>query len=157
MPEIAKELEIKVYEATGAVPNTGGPIPVPDPLAANAKTLPPGTGVIYIPADSKNTRVEPAGVQAVYSIRVDSDDHAFRANGFVHHNTEARLDTLAMQLIGEIGENTVIAAQTGISGSAKIGKRNQIAGQVGMVGHIETADDVIIIAQSGVSKSITRG
>jgi len=56
----------------------------------------------------------------------------------------------------EIGEDTAIAAQTGISGSAKIGKRNQIAGQVGMIGHIETADDVVIIAQSGVSKSITK-
>ncbi len=56
----------------------------------------------------------------------------------------------------EIGENTVIAAQTGISGSARIGKHNMIAGQVGMIGHIETADNVVIIAQSGVSKSITR-
>ncbi|MBS1904455.1 MAG: UDP-3-O-(3-hydroxymyristoyl)glucosamine N-acyltransferase [Bacteroidetes bacterium] len=56
----------------------------------------------------------------------------------------------------EIGEYTAIAAQTGISGSAKIGKRNQIAGQVGMVGHITTAEDVVVIAQSGVSKSIER-
>ena len=56
----------------------------------------------------------------------------------------------------EIGENTMIAAQTGISGSATIGKRNQIAGQVGMIGHITTADDVIVIAQSGVSKSLTK-
>jgi len=56
----------------------------------------------------------------------------------------------------EIGENTVIAAQTGISGSAKIGKHNMIAGQVGMIGHIETADNVVIIAQSGVSKSLTK-
>jgi UDP-3-O-[3-hydroxymyristoyl] glucosamine N-acyltransferase len=56
----------------------------------------------------------------------------------------------------EIGENTVIAAQTGISGSAKLGKQNMIAGQVGMIGHIETADNVVIIAQSGVSKSLTK-
>ena len=56
----------------------------------------------------------------------------------------------------EIGENTVIAAQVGISGSAKIGKENQIAGQVGLVGHIYTADGVIIIAQSGVSKSLAK-
>lgn len=56
----------------------------------------------------------------------------------------------------EIGDHTAIAAQTGISGSAKIGKRNQIAGQVGIVGHISTADDVVIIAQSGVSKSIDK-
>lgn len=54
----------------------------------------------------------------------------------------------------EIGDNTAIAALTGLSGSVKIGKRNRIAGQVGIVGHIYTADDVIIYAQSGVSKSL---
>lgn len=55
-----------------------------------------------------------------------------------------------------IGENTVISAQTGISGSAKIGNNCMIAGQVGIVGHIEISDNVIIIAQSGVSKAITK-
>lgn len=55
-----------------------------------------------------------------------------------------------------IGEQTVIAAQTGISGSTVIGSANMIAGQVGIVGHIETASDVIIEAQSGVSKSILK-
>ncbi len=54
----------------------------------------------------------------------------------------------------EIGSDTVIAAQTGISGSVKIGSRCLIAGQVGFVGHIEIADDVIIGAQSGVPASI---
>ena len=55
-----------------------------------------------------------------------------------------------------IGENTVIAAQTGISGSTMIGPTNMIAGQVGIVGHIETTENVIIEAQSGVSKSILK-
>lgn len=55
-----------------------------------------------------------------------------------------------------IGENTGIAAQTGISGSTKIGKRNRIGGQVGFAGHLETTDDVLLIAQSGVSKSVTK-
>lgn len=55
----------------------------------------------------------------------------------------------------EIGENTVIAAQTGISGSAKIGKNCVIGGQVGIVGHITIADGTKINAQSGVSKSVT--
>ena len=55
-----------------------------------------------------------------------------------------------------IGENTVISAQTGISGSTKIGKNCMIAGQVGIVGHIEISDNVILIAQSGVSKAITK-
>lgn len=56
----------------------------------------------------------------------------------------------------EIGEYTVIAAQTGIAGSTKIGKRCMIGGQVGIVGHITIADDVKIAAQSGIQKSITK-
>jgi UDP-3-O-[3-hydroxymyristoyl] glucosamine N-acyltransferase len=54
----------------------------------------------------------------------------------------------------EIGENTVIVAQTGIAGSTKIGKNCVIAGQVGIVGHITIADGVKIAAQSGVTNSI---
>jgi len=55
----------------------------------------------------------------------------------------------------EIGENTVIAAQTGISGTTKIGKNCLIGGQVGIIGHITIADGVMIAAQSGIGKSIT--
>lgn len=54
-----------------------------------------------------------------------------------------------------VGENTVIAAQTGISGSVKIGKNCMIAGQVGIAGHLEIADRTVILAQSGIAKSIT--
>ncbi|NLR62035.1 UDP-3-O-[3-hydroxymyristoyl] glucosamine N-acyltransferase [Chitinophaga polysaccharea] len=55
----------------------------------------------------------------------------------------------------DIGTNTVIAAQTGVSGSTKIGQNCVIGGQVGMVGHIHIADNTKINAQSGLSKSIT--
>ncbi|RLD76939.1 MAG: UDP-3-O-(3-hydroxymyristoyl)glucosamine N-acyltransferase [Bacteroidetes bacterium] len=55
----------------------------------------------------------------------------------------------------EIGENTVIAAQTGISGTTKIGKNCMIGGQVGIIGHLTIADGVKIAAQSGIGKSIT--
>ncbi len=54
----------------------------------------------------------------------------------------------------EIGENTVIAAHTGISGSSKIGKNCMIGGQVGIAGHLQIGDNVKIGAQSGISKSI---
>ena len=53
----------------------------------------------------------------------------------------------------DIGENTVIAAQAGVSGSSKIGKNCVIAGQVGIVGHLQIADKVIVGAQAGVTKS----
>ena len=54
----------------------------------------------------------------------------------------------------EIGENTVIAAQTGIAGSSKIGKNCMIGGQVGIAGHIIIGDNVKIAAQSGISKNV---
>ena len=56
----------------------------------------------------------------------------------------------------EIGENTVIAAQSGISGSTKVGRDVMIAGQVGIVGHIQIADSVKIGAQSGVTNNIDK-
>ena len=54
----------------------------------------------------------------------------------------------------EVGNNTVIAAQSGVSGSARIGKNVMIGGQAGIVGHIQIADGSKINAQSGVGKSI---
>src|SRR5215216_7074784 len=54
----------------------------------------------------------------------------------------------------EVGHNTVIAAQAGVSGSTKIGNNVMIGGQAGIVGHIQIADNAKINAQSGVSKSI---
>ena len=54
----------------------------------------------------------------------------------------------------EIGENSVVAAQTGIAGSTKIGSDVMIGGQVGIVGHITIAKGTKIAAQSGVGHSI---
>ncbi|MDR9373768.1 MAG: UDP-3-O-(3-hydroxymyristoyl)glucosamine N-acyltransferase [Schleiferiaceae bacterium] len=57
----------------------------------------------------------------------------------------------------EIGENTVIASQTGIAGSTKIGKNVMIGGQVGMVGHLTIGDNVKIAAQSGIGSDLPEG
>jgi UDP-3-O-[3-hydroxymyristoyl] glucosamine N-acyltransferase len=54
----------------------------------------------------------------------------------------------------EIGENTVIAAQTGVAGSTKIGANCMIGGQVGIVGHLTIANGVKIAAQSGIGSSV---
>jgi DNA gyrase subunit A len=51
--------------------------------------------------------VEDAGVQPVYSVRVDTADHAFLTNGFVSHNTECRLTRLATEMLREIDADTV--------------------------------------------------
>lgn len=54
----------------------------------------------------------------------------------------------------EIGENAVIAAQTGVAGSTKIGKNVMIGGQVGIAGHLTIGDNVRIQAKAGVGKNI---
>jgi len=54
----------------------------------------------------------------------------------------------------EIGENTAIAAQSGIAGSTKIGKNCMIGGQVGIIGHIKIGDNVKIQAQAGVTSDL---
>ncbi|MFI9640356.1 intein-containing DNA gyrase subunit A [Micromonospora sp. NPDC051925] len=51
--------------------------------------------------------VTDAGVQPVYSIRVDTEDHSFISDGFVSHNTECKLDPLAMEMLRDIDEDTV--------------------------------------------------
>lgn len=57
----------------------------------------------------------------------------------------------------EIGENTVIAAQTGVAGSTKIGKNCMIGGQVGIAGHLTIGNNVRVQAQSGIGRNIADG
>jgi DNA gyrase subunit A len=61
------------------------------------------SGYYYATVES----VTDAGVQPVYSIRVDSDDHAFIADGFVNHNTEARMAPIAAEMLADIDKDTV--------------------------------------------------
>jgi len=56
----------------------------------------------------------------------------------------------------ELGEHNILAAQTGIAGSAKTGRNVIMGGQVGIVGHLEITDFVMIATRGGVSKSLTR-
>jgi UDP-3-O-[3-hydroxymyristoyl] glucosamine N-acyltransferase len=67
----------------------------------------------------------------------------------------AKLDNLIQVAHNvEIGANTVIASQTGVSGSSKIGENAVIGGQVGIVGHISVARGSQIQAKSGIHRSI---
>jgi UDP-3-O-[3-hydroxymyristoyl] glucosamine N-acyltransferase len=68
----------------------------------------------------------------------------------------AKLDNLVQIAHNvEIGENTAIAAQTGIAGSTKLGKHCVVAGQVGFAGHLQIADGSQFGAQAGIGKNIT--
>jgi UDP-3-O-[3-hydroxymyristoyl] glucosamine N-acyltransferase len=56
-----------------------------------------------------------------------------------------------------IGKNSIIAAQTGISGSTRVGENVKMAGQVGVIGHLTIEDDTVIAAQSGISRDLPGG
>ena len=56
-----------------------------------------------------------------------------------------------------IGENSVLTAQVGISGSTKLGKSVIVGGQTGMAGHINIGDNVMIAADSKIHKDIKSG
>lgn len=80
-------------------------------------------------------------------------DRATMGSTYIHSG--AKLDNLIQVAHNvEVGKNTVIAAQAGVSGSTKIGNNVMIGGQAGIVGHIQIADGTKINAQSGVSKSV---
>ena len=53
------------------------------------------------------TSIEDAGMQPVYSLRVETDDHSFITNGLVSHNTEARLSRIAMEMLRDLDADTV--------------------------------------------------
>ncbi|MBN1595362.1 UDP-3-O-(3-hydroxymyristoyl)glucosamine N-acyltransferase [candidate division FCPU426 bacterium] len=56
-----------------------------------------------------------------------------------------------------IGEDTVVAAQAGISGSTKVGKHVMIAGQVGTQGHIHIGDNAVLGGQAGITRDVAAG
>jgi UDP-3-O-[3-hydroxymyristoyl] glucosamine N-acyltransferase len=70
----------------------------------------------------------------------------------------AKIDNLVQVGHGcEIGENTLICAQTGLAGSSVLGKNVILAGQVGIAGHCKLSDGVIVTAQSGTADDIAPG
>ena len=75
--------------------------------------------------------------------------------GSTHIHSGVKIDNLCQVAHNvEIGEHTAMAAQSGITGSAKIGKHCVLAGQVGVVGHITIADGNMFGAKTGVNASI---
>lgn len=75
--------------------------------------------------------------------------------GSTHIRKGTKLDNLVQIAHNvEVGEHTVMAAQTGVAGSTKIGKRCVFGGQVGLAGHIRIGDEVKLGAQSGIMSNV---
>ncbi len=117
-----------------------------------------GDGFGFAPIDTENYKKVPQTGNVVIEDYVEigantTIDRATIGSTLIHRGV--KLDNLIQIAHNvEIGANTVIAAQCGISGSAKVGANVMIGGQAGIVGHITIADGVKIAAQSGVASSI---
>lgn len=117
-----------------------------------------GDGFGYAPQDDGSFKKIPqiGNVVVEDNVEIGANAAIDRATiGSTIIKSGAKLDNLIQIAHNvEIGANTVIAAQSGISGSTKIGNNVMIGGQAGIVGHVQIADGSKINAQSGVSKSI---
>ena len=116
-----------------------------------------GDGFGFAPNDDKNYKIVHLGNVIIEdNVEIGSNTTIDKATlGSTIIRKGAKLDNLIQ--IGhnaEIGENTIIVAQTGVAGSTKVGKNCIIGGQVGIVGHITIADGTKIAAQSGIGNSI---
>lgn len=123
----------------------------------HAGTVIGSDGFGFAPSDNAYGKVPQIGNVVIY------DDVEIGANCTIDRATMGstiigkgvKLDNLIQVAHNvEIGEHTVIAAQTGIAGSTKIGKRCMIGGQVGIVGHLKIGDNVKIAAQSGIGSNV---
>lgn len=117
-----------------------------------------GDGFGFAPNNDRNFKMQHLGnVILEDNVEIGSNTTIDRATlGSTIIRKGAKLDNLIQ--IGhnaEIGENTIIVAQTGVAGSTKVGKNCIIGGQVGIVGHISIADGTKIAAQSGIGNTIT--
>jgi len=80
-------------------------------------------------------------------------DRATMGSTIIHQGV--KLDNLIQVAHNcEIGDNTVIAAQTGMAGTAKIGKNCMIGGQAGIIGHIKIGDNVILAARAAAGHNL---
>lgn len=114
-------------------------------------------GFGFAPSDAAYSKIPQVGnVVLENDVEIGSNSTIDRATmGSTIIRKGVKLDNLIQIAHNvEIGEHTVIAAQTGVAGSTKIGKRCMIGGQVGIIGHLKIGDNVKIAAQSGVGNNL---
>ena len=117
-------------------------------------------GFGFAPSDTEYSKIPQVGnVVLEDDVEIGSNSTIDRATmGSTIIRKGVKLDNLIQVAHNvEIGEHTVIAAQTGIAGSTKIGKRCMIGGQVGIIGHLTIGDNVKIAAQSGIGSNLADG
>jgi UDP-3-O-[3-hydroxymyristoyl] glucosamine N-acyltransferase len=114
-------------------------------------------GFGYVKEGRKNVKIPQRGrVEIEDDVEIGSNTTVDRATlGKTIIRKGVKIDNLVQVAHNvTIGEDSIIVAQVGISGSTKIGSNVTLAGQVGVVGHIEIGDNVMVGAQAGVTHDL---
>ncbi len=157
-------LERKVKLGNGCKLHSGSRV-LHDCVLGNNCTLHAGVtigsdGFGFAPSDTEYSKIPQVGnVILEDKVEVGANTTIDRATmGSTIIRTGVKLDNLIQIAHNvEVGEHTVIAAQTGVAGSTRIGKRCMIGGQVGIIGHLTIGDNVKIAAQSGIGSNLKDG
>lgn len=116
-----------------------------------------GDGFGFAPTAKENVKIpQIGGVEIAHDVELGSNTTIDRgALADTKIGAQTKIDNLVMIAHNvQIGENCLMAAQTGVAGSTTIGNHVKTGGQVGLAGHIKIGNHVGLTAQSGVSKNI---
>jgi UDP-3-O-[3-hydroxymyristoyl] glucosamine N-acyltransferase len=114
-------------------------------------------GFGYVKDGKKNIKIpQVGGVEIEDDVEIGANttvDRAALGKTIIRRGTKIdNLVQVAHSVV--IGEDSILCAQVGISGSTKIGSNVTLAGQVGVVDHVEIGDNVIVGAQAGVTHNL---
>jgi UDP-3-O-[3-hydroxymyristoyl] glucosamine N-acyltransferase len=118
-----------------------------------------GFGYIPTPDGKLEKLVQGGDVVLEDDVEIGANSTVDRATvGTTRVRRGAKLDNLVMIGHGcDVGENSVLAAQAGLSGSTRLGSWVRVGGQSGFAGHIEIGDGVEVAAKTGVANSVPGG
>ncbi|MFH1374663.1 MAG: UDP-3-O-(3-hydroxymyristoyl)glucosamine N-acyltransferase [bacterium] len=128
-----------------------------DRVIIHSSTVIGSDGFGYAPSDDGLYKIKQIGwVEIEDDVEIGSNTSIDRgALGPTRIGRGTKIDNLVQIAHNvDIGENSIIVSQVGISGSTRIGRGVMLGGQVGIVGHLDIGDGARVGAQSGVSKSV---
>lgn len=129
-------------------------------VTLHAGTVIGADGFGFAPTEHGYDKIPQIGIVTIESdVEIGANSCVDRSTmGTTYVRKGVKLDNLVQVAHNvEIGENTVMSAQTGVAGSTKIGRWCMFGGQVGISGHIKIGDRVMVGAQAGISGSLPKG
>lgn len=117
-------------------------------------------GFGYISVDGRHVKIPQAGIVTIEDdVEIGANVTIDRARfGKTTVGRGTKIDNLVMVAHNvKVGENCILIAQVGVSGSTEIGRNVILAGQAGLVGHIKIGEGARVTAQAGVTKNVPPG